>query len=78
MKTMDRDKFEELVRQGIEAITQRFLKKLNNVDIVIEDEPTKEQMEKLKLGKGTKLFGLYQGVPQTKRRHLTATQRSLV
>ena len=60
---------EELVNQGIEAIPQRFLKKLNNVDIVIEDEPTKEQMKELKLGKGAKLFGLYQGVPQTKRGH---------
>ena len=69
MKTMNRDKFEELVRQGIEAIPQRFLKKMNNVDIVIEDEPTKEQMKELKLGKGAKLFGLYQGVPQTKRGH---------
>ena len=66
---MDREKFEELVRQGIEAIPQRFLKKLDNVDIVIEDEPTEEQMKKLKLGKGTKLFGLYQGVPQTRRGH---------
>ena len=69
MKTMDRDKFEELVRQGIEAIPQRFLKKLNNVDIVIEDEPTEEQMRKLKIGKGVKLLGLYEGVPRTKRRH---------
>lgn len=66
---MDREKFEELVRQGIEAIPQRFLKKLDNVDIVIEDEPTEEQMRELKLGKGAKLFGLYQGVPQTKRGH---------
>jgi len=64
---MDRDKFEELVKQGIKTIPQRFLKKLNNVDIVIEDEPTEEQVKKLKLGKGAKLFGLYQGVPQTKR-----------
>ncbi|GAF78140.1 unnamed protein product [marine sediment metagenome] len=66
---MDKEKFEELVRQGIEAIPQRFLKKLDNVDIVIEDEPTEEQMKKLKLGKGVKLFGLYQGVPQTRRGH---------
>jgi len=64
---MDKDKFEKLVWEGIEAIPKRFLKKLNNVDVVIEDEPTKEQMRKLKLGQGAKLFGLYQGVPQTKR-----------
>ncbi len=66
---MDREKFEQLVREGIEAIPSRFLKKLDNVDIIIEDEPTEEQMKKLKLGKGAKLFGLYQGVPQTKRGH---------
>jgi len=66
---MDREKFEELVKQGIKAIPQRFLKKLNNVDIVIEDEPTEEQIEKLKLRKDVKLLGLYEGVPQIKREH---------
>lgn len=64
---MDRERFEKLVWQGIEAIPKRFLEKLDNVDIVIEDEPTPTQMRKLKLGQGTKLFGLYEGVPQTKR-----------
>ena len=64
---MDREKFEELVRQGIEAIPKRFLEKLDNLDIVIENEPSEEQRKKLKLGEGSKLFGLYEGIPQTKR-----------
>ena len=64
---MDREKFEELVKQGIEAIPKRFLEILDNVDIVIEDEPTEEQKKKTKLGQGSKLFGLYEGIPQTKR-----------
>jgi len=64
---MDRGKFEELVEEGIEAIPKRFLEKLNNMDIVVEDEPTEKQMEKLKLRKDVKLFGLYEGIPQTKR-----------
>jgi len=64
---MDRDRFEELVRQGIDAIPKKFLEKLDNVDIVIEDEPTEAQIKKLKLGINSKLFGLYEGVPQTKR-----------
>ena len=68
---MDQDKFEKLVWQGIEAIPKRFLEKLDNVDIIIEDESTPEQMRKLKLSQGAKLFGLYEGVPQTKRRHYT-------
>jgi predicted Zn-dependent protease with MMP-like domain len=66
---MDREKFEELVKQGIDAIPERFLKKLDNVGIVVEDEPSEEQIKKLKLGKYSKLFGLYEGMPQTKRGH---------
>jgi predicted Zn-dependent protease with MMP-like domain len=64
---MEREKFEELVKQGIEAIPKRFLEKLDNVDIVIENEPTDEQKKKLKLGEGSRIFGLYEGIPQTKR-----------
>jgi predicted Zn-dependent protease with MMP-like domain len=66
---MDKDKFEKLVWEGIEAIPKKFLEKLDNVDIVIEDEPNEEQMRKLNLRQGAKLFGLYQGIPQTKRRN---------
>lgn len=64
---MDREKFEELVKQGIDAIPERFLEKLDNVDIMIENEPSPEQKKKIKLGNNSKLFGLYEGIPQTKR-----------
>ncbi len=67
MIKVDDKKFEELVRKGIEAIPDKFLKKLDNVAIVVEKEPTPAQLEKLKLGKGHKLFGLYEGIPQIKR-----------
>lgn len=64
---MDKEIFEQLVRQAISDIPENFLKKLENVAIVVEDEPTAEQRERLKLGMGYSLFGLYEGVPQTKR-----------
>ena len=64
---MTREEFEELVKEGIEAIPERILKKLSNVEIVIEDNPSLEQLKKLKLRKDTLLFGLYEGVPKTKR-----------
>lgn len=60
------EEFEKLVSEGIDAIDERFLKKLKNVDIVIEDNPTPFQQERLRL-RGALLFGLYEGVPQTKR-----------
>lgn len=64
---MDRQIFEKLVEEGLNLIPKKFLKKLENVAIVVEEEPTEEQLRKLKLGRGYLLFGLYEGVPQTKR-----------
>jgi len=66
---MTQEKFEKLVNEGIEAIPKKFLEKLDNVDIVIEDEPTPYQLRKLRAQRGLILFGLYEGVPQTKRWH---------
>ena len=64
---MDKTVFEKLVEEGIALISQKFLKKLENVAIVVDEEPSAEQLRKLKLGKGYSLFGLYEGVPQIKR-----------
>jgi len=64
---MTKEKFEEVVKEGIKAIPKRFLEKLNNVNICIEEEPTPYQLKKLKAEKGSLIFGLYQGIPQTKR-----------
>jgi len=63
---MTNEEFEQLVKDGIDAIDAKFLAKLKNVEIVIEDDPTPFQLEKLRL-RGALLFGLYEGIPQTKR-----------
>ncbi len=65
---MEFKRFEKLVNEGIKAIPQKFLEKLDNVDIVIEDELSPEQLRKLKTRKGL-ILGLYEGIPQTKRGH---------
>ncbi len=62
---MQREEFEKLVEKGIKAIPEKFLEKLINVDIVIEDDLTPHQAEKLKTNRI--ILGLYEGVPQTKR-----------
>ncbi len=64
---MDRKEFEKTVVKGIDAIPKKFLEKLNNVAIVVENRPTPSQKRKLKIRKGWTLFGLYEGVPQTAR-----------
>lgn len=64
---MIREEFEKLVAEGIEVIPSKFLELLNNVAVVIEDQPTNAQIAKLRLRHGWTLFGLYEGVPQSKR-----------
>ena len=61
------EQFEDWVNQGIAAIPKLYQDNLNNVAIVIADEPTPEQREKLKLRCDQTLFGLYEGIPLTKR-----------
>lgn len=64
---MDKVEFEKLVEEGIDLVPTEFLKKLENVAIVIEDEPSEFQKKSAKIGEGVLLLGLYEGVPQTKR-----------
>lgn len=66
---MDRKEFEKLVKEGIRAIPKKFLARLDNVDIVIEDKPTPYQLKKLGAKKDSLILGLYEGLPQTKRWH---------
>jgi len=44
-----------------------FQRKLENVDIVVEEWPTPGQLRQVKHIHPTQLLGLYQGVPQTRR-----------
>jgi predicted Zn-dependent protease with MMP-like domain len=67
MLKLKREEFEKMVQAGIEEIPGKFLQKLDNVAIVVEYEPTPAQLKKLKIKKGWTLFGLYEGVPQTRR-----------
>ncbi len=64
---MEMEKFEKLVNQAIEEIPKNFLARLENVQIVIEDEPNSQQRRKLRMRKGSLLLGLYEGVPMTRR-----------
>jgi predicted Zn-dependent protease with MMP-like domain len=61
------EEFDAIVSQAIEALPHLFLHKLDNVAFIIEDEPTDEQRQKLHLYHGQLLFGLYEGIPLTKR-----------
>ena len=67
MRKLTPAEFEKMVKAGIGAIPERFLRRLANVAIVIEDEPTPEQKRKMELREDEELFGLYEGVPLAER-----------
>lgn len=64
---MQRQEFENLVREGIERIPPRFRKLLKNVAILAADEPTAEQLRRSRTRSGSLLLGLYEGVPRASR-----------
>lgn len=59
--------FEAMVARAIDEIPDKYAQHLDNVGFVIEDEPSTEQREKLHLINGVTLFGLYEGIPLTRR-----------
>jgi predicted Zn-dependent protease with MMP-like domain len=56
--------FEELVERAVAAIPMPFAEALDDVAIVIEDEPTAEQLGADAAADDT-LYGIYEGVPRT-------------
>lgn len=56
--------FEELVDRALGSIPEPFARALNEVAIVIEDEPSQAQLRDSGLRPNDSLYGLYEGVPR--------------
>ncbi len=57
--------FDALVDEALAAIPMPFAAALDEVAIVIEDEPTAQQRTDNELDADDTLYGLYEGVPRT-------------
>jgi len=64
---MERERFEELVGQALNALPEGFQEKLSNVDVEVEDYPSSDDLRAAKARTGQTLLGLYRGVPLTRR-----------
>lgn len=64
---MEREHFEELVTQAVESLPQRFKESLENIDILVQDWPSPEQLENVGMTRRHDLYGLYEGIPLTRR-----------
>lgn len=61
------EEFSALISEAMDELPQDYIKRLDNVAVVYEDEPTPEQREKLSLRCDQTLLGLYEGIPLTRR-----------
>ena len=61
-------RFRQLVSEALDTIPIRFRQQLQNIAIVVEDEPAPALLAEMEIEPPDTLFGLYQGTPLTERR----------
>jgi predicted Zn-dependent protease with MMP-like domain len=61
------EEFENLVAVALDGLPEPFASKLDNVQVVVSDEPTPDELARARVPAGSTLYGLYQGIPQTQR-----------
>jgi predicted Zn-dependent protease with MMP-like domain len=60
--------FERLVEEALEGLPEQFAELLDNVAVVVEDEPSDDDLEILE-EPDSELLGIYRGVALTRRHH---------
>lgn len=57
---MDRQRFERLVEEALDQLPEFFQSRLENLAVIVEDEPSPEVVEEFA---DDGILGLYQGIP---------------
>lgn len=65
--SMEREQFEQLVAEAIESLPPEFLESLENIDVVVQDWPTRDQLASVGLRRRGEILGLYEGIPLTQQ-----------
>lgn len=61
--TISEQQFDEYITRAMNELPQEYISGLDNVVIVMADNPSPEQVQKMNLREGHLLLGLYEGVP---------------
>jgi len=61
------EEFESLVEKALDGLPEEFADLLENVAVMVEEEPDPEDLEALGMETDEELFGLYQGIPLDER-----------
>lgn len=65
------EQFSALITEVMDELPREHMDAVQNVAIVYADEPTPDQRIQLQLRNDQSLFGLYEGIPLTKRGGMT-------
>lgn len=61
------DAFDRLISRAMDELPQHYIRGLDNVAIVYDDDPSDDQKTKMRLDNRSLLLGLYEGIPLTHR-----------
>jgi predicted Zn-dependent protease with MMP-like domain len=64
---LTRSEFEEAVLMALKDLPKFFKKKMENIDVVVEDEASEDLLSEMGLRSPFDLLGLYQGIPLDRR-----------
>jgi predicted Zn-dependent protease with MMP-like domain len=64
---LTREEFEEAVVLALKRIPKSLKKKMENIDVVVEDRASRDLLSEMGLQSPFELLGLYQGVPIDRR-----------
>jgi len=73
MARMRRSEFQRIVQQALDELPDVFHNALDNLDVQVRWAPTPLERRQSRLHPGSDLFGLYVGIPLTKRSHWYGT-----
>jgi len=62
---LDREEFEDLVAESFQDLPEEFQEELENIAVVVQQWPSRQQLVSVGLKHRTQLLGLYEGVPLT-------------
>jgi predicted Zn-dependent protease with MMP-like domain len=64
---MTRREFQQVVARALEELPEQFQDAIHNLDIQVRWAPTPDERRRARLRPGSDLFGIYMGIPITKR-----------
>jgi len=67
MQAVSTEEFNRLVQAAYDRIPEEFRSRMENVAVLVEPEPSVEQLARGNVPRGSTLFGLYEGRPLTNR-----------